>query len=96
MKIRTQTGSMYELDLIENRFRRLTGEGVPTPRMGNDGQWKTYQEARFPVVGEPLLVIWRTTDDGVMQTTMTSPVKDIFDFTESDMAVCSSFDTGSC
>jgi len=90
VKIKTQTGSFYEIDLLEKKFRRLTGDGTPTPRTGDDVVWKNYLAVTFPRVGDRVFVTWRHTDE-CSQCTTTSPVSEITDITESDMAVCMSF-----
>lgn len=99
MKFRTITDSVYELDLISKRFRRMSGEIAPTPRVGQDGKWKSYMEVSFPVVGRPTWVTWEVVSDNgmiVMKTTATSPVKEVFDFTETDEVVFRSFLKPSC
>lgn len=60
MIIRTESGSIYEVDRKNKRVRRMTGEKNPTPKMGKDGEWKVYAELQPnpPEVGVPLLIIW--------------------------------------
>jgi hypothetical protein len=43
MRFKTATGSVYELDQLEKKVRRLTGVENPTPRQGTDGEWKEYK-----------------------------------------------------
>jgi hypothetical protein len=40
--IKTITGSVYEIDTISKRIRRINGTHAPTSRQGNDGEWKVY------------------------------------------------------
>jgi hypothetical protein len=62
MIVRTETGSIYEVDRKNKRVRRLTGEKNPTPRMGKDGEWKTYHDIQPdpPELDVPLLIVWET------------------------------------
>lgn len=60
MKFETETGSLYEVDLESKKIRRLNGKGNPTPRQGQDGQWKKYINISpsFPVIGQSVLISW--------------------------------------
>ena len=72
----TESGSVYELDPGSRRVRRMHGTHAPTERQGTDGEWKEYQEAGTPTVGERLVIVWRTVD-GIAQCTTTSRVTGI-------------------
>lgn len=50
--------SCYELDLVAKKVRRLKGKEDPTPRQGEDGEWKIYTDIIGPVVGAPMLIQW--------------------------------------
>lgn len=60
MVLRTESGSIYEVDRKNRRVRRLTGERNPTPKVGKDGEWKAYADIQPnpPEVGVPLLIVW--------------------------------------
>lgn len=73
-EISTRSGSRYELDLVGGRIRRLAGTHDPTPRQGPDGEWRCYESVSDVAVGQPLVVVWRTGDDGVAECTITSAV----------------------
>ena len=62
MILRTESGSIYEVDRKNKRVRRMTGEKNPTPKMGKDGEWKAYADLQPnpPEVGLPLLIVWET------------------------------------
>lgn len=81
MKFTTESGSAYELDVEGRRIRRVSGEGAPTPRTGEDGVWKEFAflQPETPQVGEPVLIAWavhRTCRDAgfAVPATFTSPV----------------------
>ena len=69
--VRTQSGSVYEID--DCRVRRLSGERDPTPRQGPDGEWRTCMGISGPEVGWPMTFMW-SVDENVIKATMTSPV----------------------
>lgn len=80
--IKTESGSIYELDQANKRIRRIEGMQVPTPRMGSDGTWKTFVQADIVDMLDPdssnvksndgctqqrLAIIWRwDLQDGTM------------------------------
>ncbi len=66
----TETGSIYELDKTNKRIRRVFGVSEPTPRMGADGSWKTYE--RLYIEDLCAVIVWKVRDDGVTEATRTS------------------------
>jgi len=68
--------STYEVDIDNKKIRRLNGERVPTQRQGTDGEWKAYEEITQAAIGVPFITVWRT-EDGVMKSTMSSPVTEV-------------------
>jgi hypothetical protein len=56
MKIKTEN-SVYEIDYIRYRVRRISGTNPPTPRFAPDGEWKSYQDIR-PTIGGSLFFQW--------------------------------------
>ena len=79
MIFKTVTGSLYEIDQKNKKFRRLSGILDPTLRVGKDGQWKEYGSLlpNVPTLDSVLMIVWRVTDEGVWQTTVTSPIEQI-------------------
>lgn len=76
----TESGSLYEFDLYGKRVRRLQGRINPTPRMGQEGEWKSYQSITPLLVGVQVMIQWPATtpllpgSDGDVPTTLTSRV----------------------
>jgi len=60
MRFTTITGSLYEVDTKAKKVRRLNGVKDPSPRMGKDGQWRSYKEIHPnpPTVGQSVLIAW--------------------------------------
>lgn len=48
--------SVYELDSMNRRVRRLSGTGAPTECFSPEGEWKYYE--RMAIHDESLLFIW--------------------------------------
>jgi len=64
--------STYEVDWTNLRVRRLEGQLSPTPRQGEDGQWK--DALRVGVGwGNCLVFVWRI-EEGVAKSTVTSQI----------------------
>lgn len=60
-RINTATGSVYELNTITSKIRRVKGEHPPTPNQGPDGEWKEYEEF-FGMLGMEGLIVWSSAD----------------------------------
>ena len=84
VKFWTESGSVYELDVALQRVRRVRGDLQPTPRQGEDGEWRTFDTV-FPTpieVGASVLFIWGYYQRGasaVARSTMTSRVLGVVD-----------------
>ena len=63
--------STYEVDEEEKKIRRINGLNDPTPRMGEDGVWKSYEKIHPNPEG--ILIVWAYVD-GVAKCTRTSPL----------------------
>lgn len=68
IKFSTQTGSLYELDAPNKRVRRLQGTHEPTPRQGEDGEFREYFSAE--IISQGLLLVWNEE----FECTLTSPI----------------------
>lgn len=72
----TVSGSLYEVNLDTKQVRRLIGIKDPTPRQGEDGNWREYKEITPITTGHPVVFIWNFLIDRA-ESTMTSIVKEI-------------------
>lgn len=76
--IKTESGSIYEIDEAHSRARRLTGNGPPTTRVGET--WREYVDIQC-IVGQPMLLVWEyvveNSSQMVAKSTLTSTVIDI-------------------
>jgi hypothetical protein len=81
MIVVTESGSRYEINTDSKQVRRLEGKLAPMPRIGKDGEWRTFKELLpEPIqVGMNLIIVWGDdvkplTEAGGIPTTMTSPI----------------------
>lgn len=80
IRFQTMSGSCYEYDDERRRIRRLIGLKDPTPRQGEDGQWKNVKSVQI-ILGEPAIIFWppnEVSPNGDTEpATLTSPVTEI-------------------
>ena len=76
MIVRTSSGSIYEIDEDNKCIRRLTGSIAPTPRQGEDNQWKPFDQIIF--VDDQMVIVWEYVD-GLAKTTVSSPILEVID-----------------
>ena len=76
MRFKTETSSIYEVDSINKKIRRLEGVANPTPRQGLDGEWKPYLQLDNCSVGQQALITWRI-EDGIRKCTQTSLITEL-------------------
>jgi hypothetical protein len=81
MLVKTEN-STYEIQ--DDQIRRLTGAAKPTPRQGEDGEWKDFAYLVGPKIGEGLLIVWETSSNEageamIFRSTVTSLVLEIQD-----------------
>lgn len=83
----TASGSVYEVDQEKKQVRRLNGVNDPTPRQGQDGEWRTYKSMTPILVDRVVIIVWDRATTPLMEgspedaipTTMTSPIKEIIE-----------------
>lgn len=82
MIFQTESGSTYEIELQDKKVRRLNGTGDATPRMGTDGEWKSYVDISDLIIGSRILFVWQWDQDEegqlVARSTVTSKIKSIW------------------
>lgn len=66
MKFTTASGSTYEVDKDNKQVRRLNGKNDPTPRQGQDGQWRKYADISV-VVGDSAMIFWNRSDTPLLE-----------------------------
>jgi len=80
---RTESSSMYEVNIDERKIRRLHGANPATNRLGHDGEWKEFLNISELEIGESVVITWSISNEQEefrLKTTVTSP---IIDFVES-------------
>lgn len=69
----TTANSAYEVNFVSKEIRRLKGASEPTPRQGEDGVWKKYEDISKVSPGESVTIIW-SSDKVLAKATVTSAV----------------------
>lgn len=70
--LRTEN-SVYELDRVERKVRRVFSTHRATERMNApDGTWMYYRDLK--VIEDRVFFVWEYSDSGIARGTITSPV----------------------
>ena len=72
--IKTESGSLYEIDEENKKIRRIYGTLVPTSRFKTDGEWVKYESINNIRLHHSLVIIWAL--DKKLPATITSPIID--------------------
>jgi hypothetical protein len=80
---KTETNSIYSVDFDRSEVARMRGEHPPTPRQGEDGEFKHCEAMTVPIPGFPVLFDW----DGLGHCTKTSPVQAVMLLDEEESAL---------
>jgi len=70
MKFTTASGSVYEVNTETKKIRRLNGVKDPQPRMGKDGEWRSYRKLypEVPTVGRGVVIVWGEETEPLAET----------------------------
>jgi hypothetical protein len=67
-RVRTESGSVYDVDAERMRIRRVHGRHGPADSQPQDGIWRRIAGIEGPVVGHPMVVYWATEPVGGRRT----------------------------
>ncbi len=67
-RVRTESGSVYDVDLDGMRIRRVHGRHGPSDSQPQDGIWRRIRGLVGPTAGEPMIVYWATEAAGATET----------------------------
>lgn len=67
-RVRTESGSVYDVDRRAMRIRRVHGLRGPADTQPQDGIWRKMAGIEGPVVGEAMVVYWAKEAAGRRQT----------------------------
>lgn len=74
--LRTQSGSIYQIDPDQSRIRRI--QGIREPTQLQTDNWKTYTSISDIKIGSSVLIKWKDPAEGYIQpATITSPITTI-------------------
>lgn len=71
LRVRTESGSVYDIDLESRRIRRVHGRHGPADTQPQDGIWRRFTGLEGPTPGEQMIVYWATeAASGAKETTL--------------------------
>lgn len=85
VRVRTESGSVYDVDVAGQRIRRVHGRHGPADTQPQDGIWRRFAGIEGPEVGLPMVVYWAKEVAGAsdtaygFRTTAVESVQDVDD-----------------
>lgn len=67
-RVRTESGSVYDVDRRAMRIRRVHGKHGPADTQPQDGIWRRVAGIEGPTIGETMVVYWAKEAAGAQQT----------------------------
>lgn len=68
LRVRTESGSVYDVDLDGCRIRRVHGRHGPADTQPQDGIWRRFAGIEGPEPGRPMIVYWAKEAAGARDT----------------------------
>lgn len=69
-RVRTESGSVYDVDHEGKRIRRVHGRHGPADTQPQDGIWRSFVGLEGPIAGQPMVVYWATEVVGAKVTNL--------------------------
>lgn len=70
LRVRTESGSVYDVDRDGMRIRRAHGRHGPADTQPQDGIWRRFSGLEGPTVGQPMVVYWAAEVAGARETNL--------------------------
>ncbi|MGH9089471.1 MAG: hypothetical protein ACRDYZ_15415 [Acidimicrobiales bacterium] len=68
LRVRTESGSVYDVDQVGQRIRRVHGRHGPADTQPQDGIWRRFAGIEGPEPGRPMIVYWAKEAAGARET----------------------------
>ena len=68
LRVRTESGSVYDVDLEGRQIRRVHGRHGPTDAQPQDGIWRRFAGIEGPEPGRAMVVYWAKEAAGARET----------------------------
>lgn len=81
-RVRTDSGSVYDVDLEGKRIRRVHGRLGPNDTRPQDGIWRHFVGLDGPVIGQTMVVYWSTQGSGATETNLGFRTTVVLEITE--------------
>jgi hypothetical protein len=83
-RVRTESGSVYDVDLEGKRIRRVHGRLGPSDTKPQDGIWRDFTGLDGPEVGRSMVVYWSAMAAGATETSLGFRTTAVCEVTEID------------
>jgi hypothetical protein len=70
LRVRTESGSVYDVDHAGMRIRRVHGRHGPADTQPQDGIWRRFSGVEGPTAGQVMVVYWAAEAAGARETTL--------------------------
>jgi hypothetical protein len=70
LRVRTESGSVYDVDHAGMRIRRVHGRHGPADTQPQDGIWRSFTGLEGPTAGEPMVVYWANEAGSARETNL--------------------------
>ncbi len=84
MRVRTDSGSVYDVDQVGKRIRRVHGRLGPNDTRPQDGIWRNFVGLDGPEIGQTMVVYWSTQGAGATETNLGFRTTAVLEITEFD------------
>lgn len=84
LRVRTESGSVYDVDQVGMRIRRVHGRHGPADTQPQDGIWRDFTGLEGPTAGQQMVVYWATEAAGARETNLGFRTTVVVEVTEVD------------
>jgi len=70
LRVRTESGSVYDVDHAGMRIRRVHGRHGPADTQPQDGIWRSFTGLEGPTAGKPMVVYWANEAGSARETNL--------------------------
>lgn len=84
LRVRTESGSVYDVDRAGMRIRRVHGRHGPADTQPQDGIWRSFTGLEGPTAGEPMVVYWANEAGSARETNLGFRTTEVVEVVEVD------------
>lgn len=84
LRVRTESGSVYDVDHTLMRIRRVHGRHGPADTQPQDGIWRSFTGLEGPTAGESMVVYWANEAGSARETNLGFRTTEVVEVVEVD------------